>query len=565
MTVSSERVLIIGLDAATLDLIRPWAQAGFLPHMARLLERGTHGPLRSVPNLNSLAAWTTFMTGKNPGRHGVYWFYEHQAGTYDLRFMNGSDIQAPRFWEIASDAGRRVGVINVPMTYPARPLNGVLVAGMDAPDESSPGFTYPADLYEELQGVGDYLIDTNILGYARSGRKEQALAVTRWVIDERAKAAEHLMRTRPWDLFAVIFTALDRIQHGFWADNVHEASLDAPPHQAVSGVVRDFYQHLDRVVGRLCELAGPETTVIILSDHGMGVNPQSNLYLVPWLESLGLFQRHDQEDGWMSAAMDRLLRGASALADGLLSKRMRRRILRWLPGGRSGLVSRLHKVPCDWSQTKVYTDYIQPSLWINLRGREPEGIVSPGAEYEALRDLLIEQLESCRDSGTGRPIVRGVYRREEVYTGPYVDRAPDLHIDWNYDLPPVAGYRYQDERSKMVTVGTPAEVVERRNVSGDHRPEGTLIMAGPPVRPGHQVTEAALADVAPTVLHLLGLPLPADLDGGVITEALAPEYAKSHPVRHGKSTDASASPERAFSAEEAQQVEDRLRGLGYLD
>jgi arylsulfatase A-like enzyme len=117
----------------------------------------------------------------------------------------------------------------------------------------------------------------------------------------------------------------------------------------------------------------------------------------------------------------------------------------------------------------------------------------------------------------------------------------------------------------MVTVGTPAEVVERRNVTGDHRPEGTLIMAGPPVRSGHQVAEAALADVAPTVLHLLGLPLPADLDGRVITEALAPEYAKSRPVRHGESTDASASPERAFSAEEAQQVEERLRGLGYLD
>jgi len=565
MTVDEHKVLVIGLDAATFDLILPWAAEGKLPQMARLLAQGAHGPLRSVPNLNSLSAWTTFMTGVNPGRHGVYWFYERKPASYDIRFLNGGDIAAARFWEIAGAAGKRVGVINVPMTFPAKPVNGFLIAGMDAPDESSAGFTYPPELAAELQRQGGYLIDTNILGYARAGRREQALAVTRQVIDRRARAAERLMRERPWDLFVVVFTALDRIQHAFWqAPGDESPSAELPPHQAVSDAVLEFYQRLDAVVGRLVEAAGEGASVMLVSDHGMGANPQSNMYLNPWLESLGLFHKAaDSAKGQAGRALRYLLRRAAALADGLLGKRWRRRIMRLLPGGRAGLVSKLHRAPCDWSRTRAYADYIQPGIWINLRGREPQGIVEPGEEYEALRARLIALLSRCRDPRTGAPIVRGVYRREEVYRGPRLDQAPDLHIEWNYDQV-VSGYQFEDEAGQTVTVGSAADIVERRNIDGDHRPDGIFLLAGPGARRGGELAGARIVDIAPTLLHLLGLPVPEDMEGRVLTGALSDEFAAHHPIQRGQATPASEA-KRELSDDEARQVESRLRGLGYLE
>lgn len=548
------KLLVIGLDAATFDLILPWAAEGRLPRLAELLARGAHGALTSVPNLNSLAAWTTFMTGKNPGRHGVFWFYEHAPDSYALRFLNGSDIADARFWEIASDAGRQVGIINVPMTYPATPLHGFLIAGMDAPDESSPGFTYPPKLYKVLRRLGGYRIDTNILGYARSGRLRQAIAATERVIAWRERAADYLMRTRSWDLFVVVFTALDRVQHAFWQE-------PGPPASSAGSIVRRFYERLDQAIGRLCDTAGEETTVVIVSDHGMGFNPQSNLYLNPWLESLGLFR---PARGTARSRARAALRRVSAWADGLLSKPLRRRILRWLPGGRAGLVGQLHRAPCDWAHTRAYADYIQPGIWINLRGREPHGIVEPGAEYEALRTRLIEMLSRCRDPRTGTPIVRRVCRREEVYQGPHVSKAPDLHIEWSYAAV-ACGYQYEDDAGHTVTVGQAADMVERRNVTGDHRPEGILLLAGPQVRREATVRGAQMADIAPTLCYLLGLPVPEDMEGRVLVEALEETYLEAHPVIRRQAAAAGDQERRELSAEEARQVEERLRGLGYLD
>ena len=558
---SRHRLLVIGLDAATFELIKPWAQEGRLPHLADMLATGAHGPLRSVPNLNSIPAWTTFMTGMNPGKHGLYWFYERRPDSYAFRFLNGADIPVPRFWDYASQAGLRVATINVPMSYPARPLNGIWIAGMDAPDETSPGFTYPPELYRELTTrVGPYLIDSNIMGYARTGRWEQAIGTTRDVVAWRTAAACYLLGREPWDLFVVVFTALDRVQHTFWrAMDSTFPGHSAAEHARFGDVIARFYSQLDEAVGRLRAVGGPQMTTVILSDHGMGPNQLGQLYLQPWLERLGYL---------IPSAGDtigqRLLREAAHLADGLVSKRTRRRIIRALPGGRAAVVRQLNQPRCDWSRTLAYIDYIQPSIWINLEGREPQGIVPPGSAYEDLRDELIERLSDCRDLRTGRPVVRAVYRREEVYYGPEVHRAPDLIIDWNYDVI-VSGYRSLLPDGQEVIIDRPADVVERRNVSGEHRPDGILMMAGPGVRRGTVVAGAGIADVAPTLLYLLGLPVPEAMDGRVLSEALEQDLVAGRPVRFTASEAGARGSGHAFSSAEEEQVLRRLRDLGYID
>lgn len=153
------RLLILGLDGATFDLVHPWVREGLLPTFAGLLTEGAWGPLRSVPNMNTAPAWTTFMTGKNPGKHGVFWFAEEGERPGEVRFVSAADRQATSLWRLLSDGGRKVAVVNVPLTYPAEPVNGFMVSGFDAPSTASPGFSRPVDLIHELERqCGRYIL-----------------------------------------------------------------------------------------------------------------------------------------------------------------------------------------------------------------------------------------------------------------------------------------------------------------------------------------------------------------------------------------------------------------------
>jgi len=573
---SGHKLLVIGLDAATFDLIDPWVAEGRLPTLSRLMADGSRGELRSVPNLNSIPSWASFMTGTNPAKHGLFWFYERRPDSYAFRYLNGSDLQVPPFWDILSTVGQRAGVINVPMTYPARPLNGFIIAGLDAPSEESPRFTCPAGLYQEIrEKVGRYQIDTNILGYARRGRYDQALKATQEVIAIRAATASYLMAEYPWDLFVVVFTALDRVQHTFWhfMDPTHPGH---DPRQAAryGDAIYRCYAQLDAVVGDLVAQAGPGADVIVVSDHGFGFNQKGYHFLGPWLTSLGLFYPVEGKgaNGKARQLLTTALRETAAVGDGLVSKRLRRKLMALLPGGRAGLVKELHQVHCDWSRTKAYVDYIHPGIWVNLRGREPQGIVAPGREYEALRNELIERLLDCRDLDAGKPIVRAVKRREEVYSGPYLHKGPDLVIEWNYEVV-ISGLRYHDGTGREVIVREEADIVERRQVSGDHRPEGIFIASGPHIKTGQEISGARIMDIAPTVLKLMGVPIPAYMDGRALTEALRPDSLEVVTARIDETASTGEMSQRMeasteslqFSDEEAAMVEERLRGLGYIE
>lgn len=558
------RLLVIGLDGATFDLIKPWAAEGKLPTLARLIAEGSHGLLRSVPNMNSAGAWTSFATGKNPGKHGIYYFDEHVDGSYQKRFLSGSARDGVTFWQYLSRAGKRQLIVNVPMTYPAEAINGCMLAGEDTPSTDSPGFAYPAGLAAELrQNVGDYIIDHGIWGFMKQGRKDLALERLLQTIDKRQAYARYLLQRKPWDLAVVVFTESDAAHHVFWRDmDPRHPDHTAQGAAQFADAIQRVYQKLDACVAELLADAGP-ATVIIMSDHGGGFDQRGSEYLNGWLADRGylVYERTEQAPAPGNAArraVRTLAERIYRLLDKRLNRESKRKLQRLLPGVRERVESSIRFKNIDWTRTRAYADGVKDEVWINLRGREPQGVVDP-AGYDALADELRLALQDCRDAQTGQPVVEWVRRRDELYQGPHVGRAPDLSIHWRAAFV-ISGLLGKDGRPIARATWLP----RRQFISGGHRPDGILIAWGEQVRHNVEVLGAQLMDLCPTILHLMGQPAPADMDGTVLHDLLS-ETQEQAAAAPGVADVTPAPAGEAYSAEEAAAIEERLRGLGYIE
>lgn len=547
----NERVLVIGLDGATFDLLQPWMEQGRLPHLAQIWKRSSFARLRSTIPPITASAWSSFQTGKNPGKHGLFDFTQYRPGSYETTFANARSLRAESLWHALSRHGKRVVVINVPMTYPPSAVNGFLISGMMTPSLDVE-FTYPPGLFQELiREIEDYQIFVPVRASLYMGPR-RFVDRLRHVTRKRAEAALLLMRRADWDFFMVHFQSLDVLQHSLWSH------LD-PAHPAYHAVqdedrqyVQDYYHELDSLVGRLLEEAGANLTVIVMSDHGSGP-ARKRFHINQWLASERLLAV--RAGSFHKRALDSLedvVRRADVL-------KLRRRVIAPF-SKREMLVRRFTQESLiDWGATRAFalpcTAVIR--LQINVRGREPLGIVERGAEYERLRDEIAERLLSIEDPETGDPIVDHVYRREEIYRGPSVELMPDLVGE------PVGGYQIATRFRKELLFSPLAE-----DFTGNHRLEGILVMSGQHVVAKQRIERAEIVDLFPTILYLLGVPLPPDLDGRPLIEALQHDYVEHHPVQYAQE-ESSLSGEIVgdadYSAEDAEQIRRRLDGLGYID
>ena len=432
-----KRVLVVGLDGATFDLLRPWMEGGSLPNLAAIVRDGASGELQSTIPPNSAPAWTSFMTGMNPGKHGVYGFtrVDPREG-YAIKVSSGADRRAQTVYQLLTEQGRRSIVLNVPMTYPPDPIDGLVVTGIDTPGLESQ-FTYPPELRDEIfRLVPDYILDVRSWGVMAVGeRRAHILDDILRMVDTRKRLALHLMRTQPWDLFTIVFTATDRVQHFFWRflDPTHPLydPIEAPKyHDAILRV----YRQIDQALGEMLACCGDETTVIVMSDHGFG--PQHRLFRInQWLVENGFLQlTYTTSNGlvhrlssvaqkWLYRRLDSLV-GLVRIA---LSDTAKDR-LKWLfPRLREQIASMYTLSMIDWAATRAYhTGEFPGGMRVNLRGREVQGIVEPGAEYDAVCEAIRSGLEGYVDPDTGKRVVERVFQRDELHWGPYVDLAPDL-------------------------------------------------------------------------------------------------------------------------------------------
>jgi predicted AlkP superfamily phosphohydrolase/phosphomutase len=545
---------------------------GRLPNLSKLANNGVSGRLESAIPPVTPPAWTSFMTGKNPGKHGIFYFFQSQPGSYAMRYANAGSRRSKTFFRLLSDAGVSVGSVNIPFTYPPEHLNGFQISGLDAPSEKS-AFIHPPELRDELEKlVGKIRFDITHLGFMNTDeRREQVLAEMAHVDEQWEKISLYLLEKHPTDVMMFTFMSIDTVQHHFWQYmNPSHFMYDAQSAPKFGDAVLRVYQRLDAVVGKILERIPEETTVVVVSDHGGGPVSDRVLYLNRFLEQLGLLRYRKDTNSAFDRLKKQFFRSVYKILHTTLGPDQKKFLSALLPGSRErleGAVGSFGNI--DWSATKAYCSEIlaaPPSVWINTKGDKPFGIVSE-EEYEPLLREISEKIGGLKDPRTGEPIVSRVYRRDELFHGPFAQEAPDLMLDWWSEKAFSTKTSFPEDSDKPVIEILPRGPVKGPEWGGTHRKDGVLIARGKSVKVGTQVEGARLRDLAPTLLYLLGQKVPDDMDGRVLTEIINPEFAQQQSAQYTTTTAAASedSEGKSYSPEEAAQIEARLKALGYID
>ena len=441
MARARQRLLVLGIDGAPYGLIRHLADSGDMPQVAQLCQQGSLMRMRSsMPPISSVA-WTTFLTGVNPGKHGIFGFTERKPDSYDIYFPNAHHIKSPTVWEILEGQGKRCVVMNVPNTYPARVMQGVLISGFVAVDLKRA--VHPPSLLPRLEAMG-YRIDVD---YRRAAEEKDAFFRDLFeTLERRREAMLYLLREKAWDLFIGVFTESDRLHHYFWDE------YENPQGRYHESFLR-FYRRLDEIIGEILAAVGDEVGLIMLSDHGFGPL-RAEVNVNTWLREHGYLRLRKDPPG--------------CLADIDVSSRAF-----CLDPGR---------------------------IYLNLKGRMPQGCIEPGVEAEALCREIAEGFLDLTD-GLGEKVIDQVFRKADLYHGPFAAMAPDLvlHSRRGFDL--------KGALAKPQLFGT-------GKLTGMHTYDDAFLYFQNGANPRRDVQ---IIDVLPTLLSTIGISIPVDLDGSAMT------------------------------------------------
>jgi predicted AlkP superfamily phosphohydrolase/phosphomutase len=560
----AEKVFIISLDGATWDVLRPLMEQGYLPNLRAATERGLSAGLESVIPPVTASAWTSFMTGKNPSKHGIFDFTSFDLQNYRWGINTAQGIQAKTLWQILSEKSKRIVVLNLPYTYPPTAVNGVMVSGWDAPSGQT-NFTYPEGIRGRiLEMFPDYSSNLWVSEFLPQESEQQFQEFTARLIrgfEQGTGLASHLLESEGWDVFMIHFQQTDWIQHKLWA-YIEEGCKNASQKSSRVEAARNCYRRFDELVGQLLKKVEPQHPVtIVLSDHGFGRHLGAiypNYYLKQW----GYYSVQESAGDRLKGAKDFFresklapLRGMYEALAGTKNKiEKRAKSIRsqehssWADATTATVGQRGSQI--DWSRTKIATvwAYKVAYLFVNMVGRSSQGIVQAGEEYERVVSDVITRFKEVRHPQTGEKLFLRVGRGNEIYPEAQEGiQLPDVV------LIPQEGYGFS------FSVSDAAPVISNE---GGHRPTGVLWMEGKGLRRSVENFHPNLIDLAPTILHLLGLPVPADMDGRVLQEI----FPEAQAVRY-EEPDNRKVPEAKteYTTQEAELIEQRLKGLGYVE
>lgn len=560
-----KRVLVIGMDGATWDLIKPWAERGKLPTFRRLLEEGAHGDLISILPISSAVEWSVMLTGKQPGKLGIFDFIRRKSDSYDLEVVCMREEWNP-LWKILNDTGHRFGIMGVPLTLvPEREINGIFVVG---------AITYAKGRLANPPELDDFLRKIN---YEIHVPPAQAIGMgpylerVKQVIRKKFDVALQLFKRDRWSFFMFCIYSTDMVSHTLWKYMDKEHPLYTPNERLESAIL-ECYQLIDKCLSLFLKHLPEDTVLMLVSDHGQGP-----LYkyvdLNTWLKQSGFLECKERLE--THSYRRRIVDTAKSRFKHLLFRYLSRYQLRIFGITRRLIPSHFFKKIIDmlmhifglsthekifgdikWEGTKAYSLGCC-SIFINLRGREPMGIVMPGEEYGKIREEIIRKLGMLKDSETGLNVVQRVWKREELYSGPLCDSLPDLVVEF-----------LDDCKYFNVTTSLRNTVFFTTSTCATHTRRGIFLAYGKIIRRGLRLEECSICDIAPTILHLINVPISSDVDGRVLREIFEPNssLAKREVKYMEAPKDETTRGKRApsFSEEEEREIKERLRALGYL-
>ena len=507
-----KRVLVIGLDGATFDLIRPLVNKGKMPNLARMGAEGISTELRSTILPLSPPAWTTFLTGKNPGGHGIYDFAKRVEGTYDFAPTTSMDMRSRAIWNAIEAQGGSSILVNVPLTYPPASFRGFMLSGFPTPTERR-DYTYPPGLLQELEKeFGSVNIHKPKVLY-KKGREREITDETLAITKQQTQVTKYLMGRIDWSLTVSVYDATDVLGHYFWAylDPGHP-KYDKRLAKEVEQMVEDIHVSLDEAIGEMTSAVGEDTLKVVMSDHGFGP-VYYGVYVNNWLVS-GNYMKFKKTI--------RVRAKHFAFRNGLNVYNMLRvaRRLGLVKSIESAYATRSYAIrllnmislgfqDVDWDKTRVYSAGNMGQLYLNLVGREPGGIVKP-EEAGPLVYELINKIKGLQDPANGRTMFDMVFAGREIYSGPFSANGPDvIFLDQKMVY---AAHR-------MFELGSNSLVTLHPIYSGNHKMDGILFAEGRGVTPGSKPeSKPNLVDLAPTILCYLGLRVPGEMEGQVISE-----------------------------------------------
>lgn len=554
----NKKIIVIGLDGATFDLINPLIKQGKLPNLEKLIKGGASGELKSTIPPVSAAAWISFFTGKNPGSHGAFNFR-----TFDLKkyssfnedFVTTDSIPVETIFEILSRHNLRVGSLGVPMTYPPLKVNGFMIASGVPLTVINESTVYPPEL---LKKIGKFEMPAKI---GRENR-DYFLSYMTENLNKHLEISEKMLKEEEYSFFMVGFANTDWAIHQYWEySDPAFPTYDKNIAEKYKKVIEEQYIAVDKAVGRLMSYADSDTLLMVMSDHGAGSAPTKCLNINTWLKKAGFLKTRGSFSIFIFNALGKFVKYARDKLSRY--KTLKIFLILALPRKIKENISslRLNTKNIFWKETKAYWVPFIPmfdGIVINKKGKQPSGIVEDEKEYEKLRNHIIEGLLKINDPITGQPVVSNVFKKEEVYRGKFIDNAPDLIVMFK------EGYTGNGKFSSNLI-----ESIEKSslsNSSGYHRLNGIFIAYGNGVKENEKITGAEIIDLAPTILYFLDLEIPSDMEGKILKDIFRPDFIAKFKEKYeaGREKNLMGQGSPHLGDEEREKIKKVLGGLGYL-
>ena len=528
------KVVLFGLDGATYTVLDDLVARGMMPTLAEFMRTGVRAKMLSVKPPLTPPAWSTLVTGRTPGHHGVTGFFQYDApDSLSIQLISSRQLVAETIWSMVNRQGKRAGSLNFVAHQPAPKIDGWVIPGwvswrwirrlshpstlIDKLKAELPGFDVKSlaiDFEEERKAIVGAPIDDYKDWVGLHINRE-----TQWF-----NVMKHQMLHDPVDLVGVVYDGVDKLQHLLWPylDPALTPAEPDPEFLRIRSLCWDYFRNIDNLLKQTMELAGPNTTIFICSDHGF-TGSWEILFINNWLEERGYLT-------WKE--------GTEAVQD-----------------DNQELEPSFYRLSAfDLTRTKAYALTASSNgIYISVKGRKDENGIPP-EEYESFRRKLIDELlNECVDPETGEKLITNVWTREEIFDGPMRDIAPDLTLA-------LRDYGFVSVRRNR------RMLAKRPQILGTHHPEGVLIARGPGIRQGAVIDDVHLLDVAPTALYSMGLSIPADLQGRVLNEIYTPEFLEAHKLRRGEETKAVAAAAGADApGDEEAEILEKLKALGYIE